>query len=36
MGIGDWGLGVGGLGCGAHAPTHQPTTQTPKPQNEIF
>jgi len=34
MGIGDWGLGVGGGGVGGrpHAPTH-PTQHHPPPKN---
>jgi len=30
MGIGDWGLGIGGLGVGAKAENPHPTTQSPK------
>jgi len=38
MGIGDWGLGVGGLGGVGHPPNNQhqnPNTQTPH-QQKIF
>jgi len=36
MGIGDWGLGIGGLGCGARPQHPQTTTQTPPPQKKKF
>jgi len=33
MGIGDWGLGVGGLGVWAQ--TQKTNTQTPKPTKKV-
>jgi len=35
MGIGDWGLGVGGLGVWAKTQNHKPQTKTPKPQKNF-
>jgi len=32
MGIGDWGLGIGGLGGGAQPQKPQTKTQPPKPK----
>jgi len=34
MGIGDWGLGIGGLGVLAQ--THNPKHQTPTPTHKNF
>jgi len=36
MGIGDWGLGFGGLGVGAIAHTPNPPPQTPNPPQLFF
>jgi len=34
LGIGDWGLGIGGLGVGAKA--QKPQHKNPTPQTQIF
>jgi len=35
MGIGDWGLGIGGLGFWVLAPTPNPQSPIPNPQSPI-